>query len=112
MTGERIALMAEAAHVLPPIGAQGLNMSLADLRCLLDLATARPGGLGDAEMLDTYDSARSRDIRLRLTGIDLLNRASMAPAQPMRDARALGLDALYGLAPVRHLLMRMGLGLR
>ena len=31
MTGERVALMAEAAHVVPPIGAQGLNMSLADL---------------------------------------------------------------------------------
>ena len=38
---ERTALMAEAAHVVPPIGAQGLNMSLADLGALLDLACAR-----------------------------------------------------------------------
>ena len=28
MYGERLALVAEAAHVVPPIGAQGLNMSL------------------------------------------------------------------------------------
>ncbi|MDG2341240.1 MAG: FAD-dependent monooxygenase, partial [Paracoccaceae bacterium] len=28
MTAERVALIAEAAHVVPPIGAQGLNMSL------------------------------------------------------------------------------------
>src|SRR5690606_27539509 len=31
LTGPRAALVAEAAHVVPPIGAQGLNMSLADI---------------------------------------------------------------------------------
>jgi 2-octaprenyl-6-methoxyphenol hydroxylase len=48
MAGERTALMAEAAHVVPPIGAQGLNMSLADLRVLLDLAAQDPADLGSA----------------------------------------------------------------
>lgn len=112
LSGERLALMAEAAHVVPPIGAQGLNMSLADLRCLLELAEARPDGLGDAQMLDAYHRARHADIRLRVQGIDLLNRASMVNAQPLRDARAKGLDALYALAPVRRTLMQMGLGVR
>ena len=46
MSAERVALVAEAAHVVPPIGAQGLNMSLGDMRALLDLAVARPEGLG------------------------------------------------------------------
>ncbi|MEE4345331.1 MAG: FAD-dependent monooxygenase, partial [Paracoccaceae bacterium] len=32
MYAERVALVAEAAHVVPPIGAQGLNMSLGDMR--------------------------------------------------------------------------------
>jgi 2-octaprenyl-6-methoxyphenol hydroxylase len=112
LTGERLALMAEAAHVVPPIGAQGLNMSLADLRALLDLASARPEGLGDRAMLDAYHKARIGDIRLRVQGIDLLNRASMVSAQPLRDARAAGLSALYSLAPVRRTLMQMGLGVR
>ena len=112
LAGERLALMAEAAHVVPPIGAQGLNMSLADLRTLLDLATARPEGLGDAAMLEAYHRARIGDIRLRVQGIDLLNRASMVSARPLRDARALGLNALYALAPVRRMLMQMGLGVR
>ena len=112
LTGERLALMAEAAHVVPPIGAQGLNMSLADLRVLLDLAEARPEGLGDRAMLDAYARARAMDIRLRVQGIDLLNRASMVSAQPLRDARAAGLSALYALAPVRRTLMQMGLGVR
>lgn len=112
LSGERIALMAEAAHVVPPIGAQGLNMSLGDLRTLLELAEARPDGLGDAQMLDSYHRKRIGDIRLRVQGIDILNRASMMEAQPLRDARAAGLSALYALAPVRKTLMQMGLGLR
>lgn len=112
LSSERLALMAEAAHVVPPIGAQGLNMSLGDLRALLDLAVARPDGLGDAQMLEAYHRARIGDIRLRVQGIDLLNRASMARARPLRNARAMGLKALYGTAPLRKLVMQMGLGLR
>ncbi len=110
MSGQRLALMAEAAHVVPPIGAQGLNMSLADLRALADLIAARPEGLGDAAMLETYHKARIRDVTLRARGIDLLNRASMLHARPLRDARAAGLGALYALPAVRHTLMLMGLG--
>ncbi|MBL4917629.1 UbiH/UbiF family hydroxylase [Szabonella alba] len=110
MTGQRAALMAEAAHVLPPIGAQGLNMSLADLACLLTLARERPDTLGDARMLDDYHRRRHPEITARITGIDLLNRASMAGAQPLRDLRMEGLRALHGLAPLRHLLMKAGLG--
>ena len=112
LTAQRVALMAEAAHVMPPIGAQGLNMSLADLRSLLDLARARPSELGDTTMLDAYHSARIRDIQMRVAGIDLLNRASQTHYQGLRDARAVGLDALYALAPVRKTLMQMGLGVR
>jgi 2-octaprenyl-6-methoxyphenol hydroxylase len=107
-----VALMAEAAHVVPPIGAQGLNMSLADLRSLLELAEAAPDRLGDAEMLERYHRARFNDVRTRIAGIDALNRASMAAPQGLRDARAQGLKALYGLAPVRKSLMQLGLGVR
>jgi 2-octaprenyl-6-methoxyphenol hydroxylase len=110
LSGQRTALIAEAAHVVPPIGAQGLNMSLRDMGALLELATARPDGLGDAEMLMAYEKARMGDIKLRVRGIDLLNRASQASSPALRDARALGLNALYNLGPVRKTLMQMGLG--
>ncbi len=112
LSGERIALMAEAAHVVPPIGAQGLNMSLGDLRSLLDLAQARPDGLGDTQTLDAYHKDRHTEIAMRVKGIDLLNRASMIETRPLRDARAMGLNALYSLPPVRKTLMQMGLGVR
>lgn len=110
MAGERVALVAEAAHVVPPIGAQGLNMSLADLACLLDLATANPETLGDAEMLRAYHRKRHPDIALRVRGVDLLNRASQAENPLLRDLRAKGVEALHGLAPLRKTVMKLGLG--
>ncbi|MDR7124064.1 UbiH/UbiF family hydroxylase [Pseudotabrizicola sp. 4114] len=112
MAGERCALMAEAAHVVPPIGAQGLNMSLADLTVLLDLAKAAPEDIGSAKMLDAYHRKRHWDVQARVTGIDALNRASMMGAQGLRDLRATALNALYSAAPVRRTLMKAGLGVR
>lgn len=112
MAGQRLALLAEAAHVVPPIGAQGLNMSLADLAALLDLALARKDGLGDAAMLAAYHRKRHTEVVARVLGIDALNRASMAQAQPLRDLRTLGLGVLHGLKPLRHAVMKAGLGIR
>ena len=110
MAGQRVALMAEAAHVVPPIGAQGLNMSLADLACLLDLAKNQP--LGSAQMLQAYHRRRHGEVTARVLGIDALNRASMAEAPLLRDLRAAGLSLLHGFTPLRRTLMRAGLGLR
>ena len=110
MTAQRTALIAEAAHVVPPIGAQGLNMSLADIACLLDLAETHRDGLGGPAMLDAYHRARHGDIALRVRGVDALNRASIAGSPALQDLRAKGITALYGMAPVRRGLMRLGLG--
>ena len=112
MAGERCALMAEAAHVLPPIGAQGLNMSLADLRVLLSLTRADPAGMGGSAMLDAYHNQRHWEVQARVTGIDALNRASMMGDPALRDLRATALNALYAVAPVRRTLMKAGLGVR
>ncbi|MEL6690308.1 MAG: UbiH/UbiF family hydroxylase [Pseudomonadota bacterium] len=110
--GPRTALVAEAAHVVPPIGAQGLNMSLADLDTLLDLATANPDALGEEEMLKAYERARYGDVRTRVLGVSALNKASIASPTPVRDARALGLKALHDIGPLRTSLMKLGLGSR
>ena len=111
MAGDRVALMAEAAHVVPPIGAQGLNMSLADLAVLLELAQADRAGLGNAAMLAAYHRRRYWDIRARGIGIEALNRASMAQDQGLRDLRAGALSALYAATPLRKAVMKMGLGM-
>lgn len=110
LSAQRVALVAEAAHVVPPIGAQGLNMSLADIRCLLDLARAAPDQLGDAAMLASYHRRRWPEIKARVEGVNLLNRASMAESSMLRDMRARMLKTAYALQPVRKTMMRAGLG--
>ena len=112
LTAERVALVAEAAHVMPPIGAQGLNMSLRDLDSLLTLTQDHQDDIGGRRMLDAYERARRPDIAMRVGGIAMLNRMSQAEYPGMRDLRALGLEALYDLAPVRRTLMQLGLGTR
>ena len=111
MSGPRTVLMAEAAHVVPPIGAQGLNMSLADLATLLDLADRHRDDPGCRDVTDGFHRSRHLEVQARVTGIDLLNRASMAGSPLLRDLRAKALDALYSARPVRQMLMRAGLGL-
>ncbi|MBE3638666.1 UbiH/UbiF family hydroxylase [Mangrovicoccus algicola] len=108
--GQRTALMAEAAHVVPPIGAQGLNMSLADLSMLLELFGDDPARLGDAALLGRYARARRSEVAARAFGVDLLNRMSMMAPQPLRDLRKAGLGLIYGISPVRRIMMRAGLG--
>lgn len=109
-SAKRLALVAEAAHVVPPIGAQGLNMSLADLQSLLDLSAKH--ALGGADMLDAYDAARRHQVGFRVKGIDLLNRTSRAEADWLRAARSWGIGAIHDTKPIRTSLMQMGLGMR
>ena len=111
LTAQRLALIAEAAHVSPPIGAQGLNMSLEDIAVLLE-KTRKSNDPGDPQSLQAFERARLPDIRMRIGGIDLLNRASQSTAPLLRNARAAALEALYAATPVRKGLMRLGLGTR
>jgi len=110
LIGQRTALIAEAAHVVPPIGAQGLNMSLGDLSCLLDLAIADRQEIGSDAMLGKYQHARWPETRARVMGIDLLNRSSMAENPMLRDLRRAGLKTLHDIGPLRKMLMKAGLG--
>lgn len=112
LTAERIALIAEAAHVMPPIGAQGLNTSLRDVAVLLEHVSAQRSDPGSPAVLAKYARARQADITLRASGIDLLNRASQVDAPVLRDLRAFGLRMIHQVTPVRKGLMRLGLGLR
>ena len=71
-----------------------------------------PNWSGAPAMLDAYARKRHPDIKLRVTGIDALNRASIAGSPMMQSLRAKGIEALYGITPVRQTLMQLGLGAR
>lgn len=112
LTSARCALMAEAAHVLSPIGAQGMNLSLRDAQTLADLLIkGRSLGLKpDAtSTLAAYEKTRSADMGLRLFAVDALNRAVMQSHPAWRGVRRLGLRLLQHPSPVRSFLMRQGL---
>ena len=100
-------LIAEAAHVVPPIGAQGLNMSLADIEWLHDEIDY----VLNSDQTEQYHAARIGDMRLRIRGIDALNHAAMSNDQRLRDLRLSGLKALHAIAPIRQAVMKKGLGL-
>ena len=97
---------------MPPIGAQGLNMSLTDIAALLDLcAAARAAGrdIGGAGAARPLPPGAAPGDRWRASlGIDALNRAAMAGAPRPRDLRRAGLTALHGVPPVRRAAMRIG----
>jgi len=108
----RIALVGEAAHVIPPIGAQGLNLGLRDAAVLADCvrdAIASGASLGGPEMLSAYARARRLDIASRAWSIDLLNRSLISGFLPVQLFRGLGLHALNAVAPLRRFAIREGL---
>lgn len=104
----RMALIGEAAHVFPPIGAQGLNLGLRDVAALSE-ALAGAMDAGAASVIAGYDSARQADVRLRTGAVDVLNRTLLTDLLPADLMRGAGLLALSRIGPLRRLIMRQGL---
>jgi len=109
---DRIALAGEAAHVVPPIGAQGLNLGLrdaADMARLAGEAVAAGGDPGAPDVLKRYDRARRPDILSRTFVIDMANRSLLNDFLPLQPVRAAGMHLLGAIGPLRRLAMREGL---
>jgi len=108
----RIALIGEAAHVLPPIGAQGLNMGLRDAADIADVvrdALAAGEDPGTSAELNRYASARHADVASRTFAIDIANRSLLSAFLPIQSLRAAGLHLIGSFGPLRRLAMREGL---
>jgi 2-octaprenyl-6-methoxyphenol hydroxylase len=107
----RIALAGEAAHVLPPIGAQGLNLGLRDAAAIgelvIDAHRARRDPGAD-DVLREYDRIRHADVGSRALAVDLLNRSLLSDFLPVQSARGLGLYMLDRIGPLRRAVMREG----
>ncbi|HEY7298321.1 MAG TPA: UbiH/UbiF family hydroxylase [Xanthobacteraceae bacterium] len=108
----RAVLIGEAAHVLPPIGAQGLNLGLRDAATIAELAVAahRDGrDPGSPELTARYEHMRRADVMSRSLAVDLLNRSLLSDFLPWQAARGLGLFLTERLAPLRRAAMREGI---
>jgi 2-octaprenyl-6-methoxyphenol hydroxylase len=107
---ERVALVGEAAHVFPPIGAQGLNLGLRDAVTIAEVAgEVAPGkDLGAAAVTAEYERRRRADIGARILAVDILNRSLLSDLLPIQGLRGLGLYALDRVGILRRALMREG----
>lgn len=105
----RTILIGEAAHVFPPIGAQGLNLGIRDA---LDLAIAiatHPVDPGAEQVIRDYNRHRTPDIWARTGFVHTLNRALLSDFLPVQMLRSAGLEMLRRTAPLRTLFMREGM---
>jgi 2-octaprenyl-6-methoxyphenol hydroxylase len=108
----RVALVGESAHVLPPIGAQGLNMGLRDAADIADIvgqAMLLGEDPGAPQVLARYQSARRADVASRVLAIDLANRSLLSDFVAVQSLRAAGLHLIGAFGPLRRLAMREGL---
>jgi len=105
----RIALIGEAAHVFPPIGAQGLNLGLRDAAAFAAVVGDHRADPGSAEAIAAYDNARTGDILSRTTAVDALNRTLLTDFLPVQALRGVGLFAIDRLPKLKRLVMRQGL---
>ncbi|MBN8987222.1 MAG: UbiH/UbiF family hydroxylase [Rhizobiales bacterium] len=108
----RVALVGESAHVLPPIGAQGLNMGLRDAADIADIvgqAMSLGEDPGAPQVLARYQSARRPDVASRVFAIDLANRSLLSDFVGVQSLRAAGLHLVGSFGPLRRLAMREGL---
>lgn len=108
----RIVLIGEAAHVLPPIGAQGLNMGLRDAADIAEIvhdAMRSKQDAGAPAVMTRFELARRADIHSRTVAIDIANRSLLSDFLPLQVARAAGLHMIGSVGPLRRLAMREGL---
>jgi 2-octaprenyl-6-methoxyphenol hydroxylase len=105
---KRTYLVGEAAHVFPPVGAQGLNMTMRDVGHMVDVALAHDDAGVDHAMQE-YEALRRPDVIPRQTAISLMNRSLLSDMLPMHLARAAGLAAVAKVPPLRALAIREGL---
>jgi 2-octaprenyl-6-methoxyphenol hydroxylase len=108
----RIVLVGEAAHVVPPIGAQGLNLGLRDAGDIADVvrdAGMNGADIGAAPVLARFEQIRRSDISSRTFAIDMANRSLLSDLLPMQVIRAAGMHAMGSIGPLRRLAMREGL---
>lgn len=106
---KRIALIGEAAHVFPPIGAQGLNLGLRDAAAFAAVVRDHRDDPGSDEAITAYDRARTGDILSRTTAVDALNRTLLTDFLPVQALRGIGLFAIDRLPGLKRMVMRQGL---
>jgi 2-octaprenyl-6-methoxyphenol hydroxylase len=108
ITGERLALIGDAAHGIHPIAGQGLNLGMRDVAALAQVLVegARLGmDLGDAQLLARYARWRSLDTLMVAASTDVLTRLYGVPGRAASAIRRFGMGAVQRIGPLKNWLM-------
>ena len=108
ITGERLALIGDAAHGIHPIAGQGLNLGFRDAAALAEVLVegARLGlDLGDAQLLARYERWRSLDTFSVALATDSLTRLYGVPGRAASAVRRLGMSMVQRIGPLKDRLM-------
>ncbi len=114
VTGERFAIIGNAANHLHPVAGQGLNLGLRDAAALAEVVAAalgEGGDPGDPAVLARYAAWRDRDQRLVSRATDTLVRLFSNRLAPLVLGRDLGLLAFDLLPPVKRYFGNHAMGL-
>ncbi|AGA64552.1 2-octaprenyl-6-methoxyphenyl hydroxylase [Liberibacter crescens BT-1] len=103
----RMAIVGEAAHVLPPIGAQGFNISMRDIILLLKVLENNRYSFSDAG--DRFHKLRRGSVIGRTVAIDLFNRSLLSQGIFFNLLRVTTFHSLEKIKPLRQLVTRTGL---
>lgn len=101
-----VLLIGEAAHSFPPIGAQGLNLSLRDIEALYNFIEHEPD---IAKIAIDYTKNRKADIKARAMAVALLNNSLSSNILLWQIMRFLGFELLHNNKTLRSNFMREGL---
>jgi 2-octaprenyl-6-methoxyphenol hydroxylase len=111
LTAPRAALVGNAAQTVHPIGAQGFNLGLRDALTLAELVAAAPDP-GAAGLLDAYAVRRAPDrdgVMAMSHGLVRLACLRQPFVAPLRSLAMLAFDRV---PPLKHMLVRRGMGFR
>lgn len=108
----RVALVGEAGHVIPPIGAQGLNLGFRDAATLADCvaeAMAHGDDIGGEGTMRRYHELRRGDVESRIMAVDVLNRTLLSTMLPVSLLRGFGMHVIRAFGPLKRALIHQGL---
>lgn len=112
-TGERVALVGDAAHTMHPLAGQGLNSGLLDVASLLGVverAVESGSDIGSTLALEDYNTERYAANHVLLGAVDKLHKLYSWESGPVVWGRSLGLRAVDSLESVKGWLMRRAAG--
>ena len=108
ITGDRLAVVGDAAHGMHPIAGQGLNLGLRDVGALVEvLSEGMRLGLeaGDAQLLRRYENWRSLDTFTTMSVMDGIVRLFGVPGRTASAVRRLGMGAVQRMPALKRFFM-------